>query len=67
MPGSGDGNIIGFEAEPRDGLMLEVLCFGDDITGIAGAFGGSGILPEGGLGIGGRAGADGVFDRGIFR
>ena len=53
MP-SGVGNVIGFDAEPRDGVMLEVRCFGGGITGIGGGFGGSGILPEGGLGMVGR-------------
>ena len=67
MPGSGDGNVIGFEAEPRDGVMLEVRCSGGGITGIGGAFGGYGILPEGGLGIVGRAGAVGVYAFGIRR
>ena len=66
IPGSGAGNVIGFEADPRDGVMLDARCFGGGITGIEGAFGGNGILPEGGLGIGGRAGADGECDRGIL-
>ena len=66
IPASGDGRVIGFEAEPRDGVMLDVRCFGGGINGIAGAFGGNGIRPDGGFGIGGKEGADGECDRGIL-
>ena len=66
---SGNGRVIGFEAEPRDGVMLDVRCFAGGITGNAGAFGGIGNGPEGRFGsVGiGRDGDAGIIGRGIFQ
>ena len=70
MPPSGDGSVIGFDADPLDGVMLDDrLLIGDGIGGMDGALGaGNGILPEGGFGISGKAGnGDGEYARGIFQ